>query len=173
MPTENSVITREHLPGLLLARTIWENGGPSLYFPPALQDATDQARAALPAPASVPDGYMPIPTAEQLADALDGVRCFHDMGAELIAPELLANLLAALSAQQSAHVSVPRELLEDLVAHVEGSTCTHDNTHRGGSIWEICDDCGDSWADDRGGKPAFKWPDCVEKARALLNGGEA
>ena len=50
----------------------------------------------------VPDGYMPIPTAEQIADALDGVRCYHDMSAELIAPELLANLLAALSAQQSA-----------------------------------------------------------------------
>ncbi len=95
MPTENSVITREHLPGLLLARTIWENGGPSLHFPPALQDATDQARAALPAPASVPDGYMPIPTAEQIADALENVRCFHDLGAELIAPRLLANLLAA------------------------------------------------------------------------------
>ena len=43
----------------------------------------------------VPDGYMPIPTAEQLADALESVRCFHDMSAELIAPELLANLLAA------------------------------------------------------------------------------
>lgn len=102
MPTENSVITREHLPGLLLARTIWENGGPSLYFPPALQDATDQARAALPAPVSVPDGYMPIPTAEQMADALENVRCFHDMGAELIAPELLANLLAvtAVKAEQ-------------------------------------------------------------------------
>ena len=42
----------------------------------------------------VPDGYMPIPTAEQIADALDGVRCYHDMSAELIAPRLLANLLA-------------------------------------------------------------------------------
>ena len=47
----------------------------------------------------VPDGYMPIPTAEQIADALDGVRCFHDLGAELIAPELLANLLAVTSAK--------------------------------------------------------------------------
>lgn len=76
-------------------------------------------------------------------------------------------------AQQSAHVSVPRELLQELVAHIEDSTCTHDSTHRGGAIWEICDDCGDKWADDRGGKPAFKWPGCVEMARALLNGGEA
>lgn len=40
-------------------------------------------------------GYMPIPTAEQLAEALENVGSFHDMSAELIAPELLANLLAA------------------------------------------------------------------------------
>lgn len=114
MPTENSVITREHLPGLLLARTIWENGGPSLYFPPALQDATDQARAALPAPASVPDGYMPIPTAEQIADALENVRCFHDMSAELIAPELLANLLAAPTVKaEQVPVAAIRKLLSN------------------------------------------------------------
>ena len=43
----------------------------------------------------VPDGYMPIPTAEQLADALENVRSFHDMSAELITPRLLANLLAS------------------------------------------------------------------------------
>lgn len=45
-----------------------------------------------------PLGYMPIPTAEQLAEALAKVRCFHDLSAELIAPELLANLLTAMSA---------------------------------------------------------------------------
>ena len=43
-------------------------------------------------------GYMPIPTVEQLAEALANVRCFHDMSAELIAPELLENLLDALLA---------------------------------------------------------------------------
>ena len=47
---------------------------------------------------AVPDGFMPIPTAEQLAEALENVRSFHDMSAELIAPELLTNLLAALAA---------------------------------------------------------------------------
>jgi hypothetical protein len=46
-------------------------------------------------PMGAPDGYMPIPTTEQLADALENVRSYHDMSAELIAPELLANLLAA------------------------------------------------------------------------------
>lgn len=141
MPTENSVITREHLPGLLLARTIWENGGPSLYFPPALQDATDQARAALPAPASVPDGYMPIPTAEQIADALDGVRCYHDMSAELIAPELLANLLAA--------TTVKAEQVQCEVCHGQGEVYSGHDQHfhyfdfqPPEPIMEVCPECG-------------------------------
>lgn len=56
---------------------------------------TDHTTAECWVRASLPDGYMPIPTAEQLADALENVRCFHDLSAELIAPELLANLLAA------------------------------------------------------------------------------
>ena len=96
----------------------------------------------------------------------------HNCGGDELIPgydyEETNRIVAALSA----HVSVPRELVEDLVGHIEDITCTHDNTHRGGAIWEICDDCGDKWADDRGGKPAFKWPECVEKARALLNEGE-
>lgn len=54
-----------------------------------------QVTAAASLPVGVPDGYMPIPTAEQLAEALENVRSFHDMSAELIAPELLANLLAS------------------------------------------------------------------------------
>ena len=53
---------------------------------------------------AVPDGFMPIPTAEQLAEALDNVRSFHDMSAELIAPELLTNLLAALAASTGQEV---------------------------------------------------------------------
>lgn len=162
MPTENSVITREHLPGLLLARTIWENGGPSLYFPPALQDATDQARAALPAPASVPDGYMPIPTAEQIADALESVRCFHDMSAELIAPELLANLLAALSAHQSAHVSVPREWLDAVKELFDAKQAKEDfereNPGNSTKRWDAC---------------LYRIEAAEDALRALLNGGEA
>ena len=40
------------------------------------------------------------------------------------------------------------------------NTCTHDETHRAGSTWEICDSCGMKWANDRGGKP--KWVDPPE-----------
>lgn len=51
-----------------------------------------------------PPGYMPIPTAEQVAEALANVRCFHDLSAELIAPELLTNLLAAIAASTGQEV---------------------------------------------------------------------
>ena len=66
---------------------------------------TDHTTAECWVRASLPDGYMPIPTAEQLADALDGVRCYHDMSAELIAPELLANLLASTTVKESLSVA--------------------------------------------------------------------
>ena len=68
-------------------------------------------------------------------------------------------------------VAVPdaaRSIIEALVDHVERETCMHENTHRGGAIWEICDDCGAQWADDRGGRPEFKWPPAVERANAYL-----
>ncbi|HCL3012947.1 TPA: hypothetical protein N1965_005783, partial [Pseudomonas aeruginosa 7D9A] len=60
------------------------------------------------------------------------------------------------------------DLLRGLVSEVEHKTCCHEETHRGGAIWEICDSCGAKWADDEGGKPEFAWPESVEKARAFL-----
>lgn len=60
------------------------------------------------------------------------------------------------------------DLLRGLVSEVERKTCCHEETHRGGAIWEICDSCGAKWADDEGGKPEFAWPESVEKARAFL-----
>ena len=59
------------------------------------------------------------------------------------------------------------EVVAGLVYEVERNICPHEETHRGGQ-WEICDMCGAKWADDRGGKPEFKWPEVVEKARAML-----
>ncbi|NTT99386.1 hypothetical protein HT124_25155 [Pseudomonas aeruginosa] len=60
------------------------------------------------------------------------------------------------------------ELLRGLVSEIERQTCEHEETHRGGAIWEICDSCGAKWADDEGGKPEFEWPESVEKAREFL-----
>ncbi len=54
--------------------------------------------------------------------------------------ELLQQALDALDAASSAIVA---------------GICFHENTHRGGVLWTICDDCGQKWADDRGG---FKKP---------------
>ena len=74
----------------------------------------------------VPDGYMPIPTAEQIADALDGVRCFHDMSAELIAPRLLANLLASTTVKASFRANRLKsdatiDEMRQVLAYMEGS----------------------------------------------------
>ena len=46
--------------------------------------------------------------------------------------------------------------------------CGHEDTHRGGAIWEICDICGEKWADDEGGKPDFVEPEAITKAYDLL-----
>lgn len=61
-----------------------------------------------------------------------------------------------------------REALTRLLSFAEQQVCTHEETHRGGAIWEICDMCGAKWADDEGGKPDFEWPAEIEAARGLL-----
>lgn len=61
------------------------------------------------------------------------------------------------------------EALSDLLVRDERNTCQHDETHRGGAIWEICDACGAQWADDMGGKPEWKDPVEWDKARAALS----
>ena len=71
-----------------------------------------------------------------------------------------------------------RDALAALLDRDTRNTCTHEETHRGGSIWEICDQCGLQWADDRGGKPKWKDPDewgkaqdALDKAEKLLDAG--
>jgi hypothetical protein len=60
------------------------------------------------------------------------------------------------------------EALEKLLFRDEKNTCTHEETHRGGFIWEICDHCGAKWADDEGGKPEWIDPPEWEKARKAI-----
>lgn len=73
------------------------------------------------------------------------------------------------AAQQDVIVADVREAFDALLNWAERQVCIHESTHRGGSIWEICDDCGGRWADDMGGKPAFLWPKEIEQARAALS----
>jgi hypothetical protein len=62
-----------------------------------------------------------------------------------------------------------RKLLSDLLDHVDRETCVHENTHRGGAIWTICEDCGMKWADDRGGFKPHQDAPAVAAARAALS----
>lgn len=61
------------------------------------------------------------------------------------------------------------EALGDLLAHAEARECTHESTDRGGAIWTICDQCGERWADDRGGFAPYKEPAALTRARAILH----
>jgi len=50
------------------------------------------------------------------------------------------------------------EALEALVSYAERQTCEHEDTFRGGVLWEICSACGAKWADDDGGRPEYATP---------------
>lgn len=66
-------------------------------------------------------------------------------------------------------------VIKALLKRDEKNTCQHENTERGGVLWEICVDCGQKWADDEGGKPKWKDPQEWVDARAVLaelEGGE-
>ena len=63
-----------------------------------------------------------------------------------------------------------RKALKKLLDHCERNTCQHEETHRGGFLWEICDVCGDKWADDMGGKTEWRDPPEWVAARAALAG---
>ena len=61
-----------------------------------------------------------------------------------------------------------RKALTDLLRYVDRQTCTHEETHRGGAIWTICDGCGKKWDDDAGGfRPHQDAPE-VARARVAL-----
>lgn len=70
-------------------------------------------------------------------------------------------------------VDAPRLVLHlrSVLEYAERETCTHEETHRGGAIWEICDSCGKKWADDEGGKPddAHDLPQVLTDARNFLH----
>jgi hypothetical protein len=69
------------------------------------------------------------------------------------------------------------ERTEKLAQFAASQGCMHEETYRGGAIWEICRDCGAKWADDEGGRPEWEEPAAItaawraiEAARSALNG---
>ncbi|MBB5762104.1 ribosomal protein L37AE/L43A [Methylorubrum rhodesianum] len=61
-----------------------------------------------------------------------------------------------------------RKVMRDLIAEHDKHACLHEETHRGGAIWTICDHCGRKWADDEGGFQPYEEPAAVTAAWALL-----
>ena len=59
--------------------------------------------------------------------------------------------------------------LEKLLKRDEINTCQHQQTHRGGVLWTICDDCRMKWADDEGGKPKWRDPPEWRAARVAIS----
>ena len=61
-----------------------------------------------------------------------------------------------------------RDALKNLLSYAERNECHHENTHRGGIIWTICDDCGGKWADDQSGLKPYCEPVEITAARQAL-----
>lgn len=64
------------------------------------------------------------------------------------------DIIAALRKENKAL----RDALKGLLDRDMRNTCQHEDTNRGGAIWEICSQCGAKWADDEGGIPEWKDP---------------
>ena len=91
-------------------------------------------------------------------------RMVAEMGLHYQGPVLMPAEEDALRAENARL----REALKKLLDYSERYTCKHEETHRGGFLWEICDVCGDKWADDMGGKTEWKDPPEWVAARAAL-----
>ena len=65
------------------------------------------------------------------------------------------------------------EALREFALYADADICRHESTSRGGVLWEICNDCGMRWADDRGGKPEFELPSPIVEAQEALAAYEA
>lgn len=62
-----------------------------------------------------------------------------------------------------------QKAFKELLAHAERSTCNHEEMHRAGTIWTVCDNCSMQWADDRGGPPKpGEWPQWIKDAQDVL-----
>lgn len=66
------------------------------------------------------------------------------------------------------HAKALADALREVIAAYYENTCQHDETHRGGAIWTICDRCGAKWADDQGGFKPFKADRRIVAAENLL-----
>lgn len=66
-------------------------------------------------------------------------------------------------------LQVIKSVIQDLIDEVDRNTCPHEDTHRGGNIWTICDGCGAKWADDEGGFVDHVDSDAMMAARKMVS----
>ena len=61
--------------------------------------------------------------------------------------------------------------LSKVLSYAEQEHCLHEDTYRGGAIWEICRQCDMKWADEMGCKPedAHEFPKVLKDARVFLS----
>lgn len=123
--------------------------------------ACPQVEAAFSAAHGIKGGASMALSKSALKRAIDSVPEGHDVGVWVV--RVCRAVEAEVRKQDDA-------LIRQLVEYIEQNTCQHEETHRGGAIWEICDGCNAQWADDRGGKPKFAWAPIVLAARARLGG---
>jgi hypothetical protein len=84
-------------------------------------------------------------------------------------------LVAALATQRDglrADSAGLRGNLSALLGYVEHNTCTHEQTHRSGVIWTICDGCGQKWSDDKNPFKGYIEPAQITNARIALISAE-
>ena len=62
-----------------------------------------------------------------------------------------------------------RQALAGLLEYAERNECHHEETHRGGAIWTICDGCGRKWSDDRDPFTPYREPKAISDARAAAS----
>jgi hypothetical protein len=79
----------------------------------------------------------------------------------LVPKSLRDTILAALRTPAPAIVT-------EALKYADMEICRHEETHRGGVLWTICDACGMKWADDQGGFKPSPWPAMYDKAIAAL-----
>lgn len=110
-------------------------------------DATTRPSAPLPSP--------PEPTPVKEADRLEPVYLyrFHGSG----------------SYERATEAEKVIEAARDLLRFAERNQCAHEETHRGGAIWTICDACGKKWADDEGGFKPHQEPSEIAALRDALS----
>jgi hypothetical protein len=78
------------------------------------------------------------------------LECIASVGTAVINDECADDILDS-DARQRAEIRRLRKAVEEAIRIGQGAICPHEERHRGGVIWEICDACGAQWADDRGG----------------------